>query len=42
MFKRIQFGKIIPIEVSFSHTAAFKLGGLFDVLALFSTSGINL
>ena len=25
-----------------SHTAAFKLGGLFDILALFSTSRINL
>ena len=25
-----------------AHTAAFKLGGLFDILALFSTSRINL
>ena len=27
---------------AWSHTAAFKLGGLFDILALFSTSRINL
>jgi len=25
-----------------AHTAAFKLGGLFDILALFSISRVNL
>ena len=29
----------VPLRVA--HTAAFKLGGLFDILALFSISMVN-
>ena len=28
-------------SITISHTAAFKLGGLFDILALFSISMVN-
>ena len=32
---------LYPIS-AFSHTAAFKLGALFDILALYSISRVNL
>jgi len=33
--------KVVRV-VTLAHTAAFKLGGLFDILALFSISRLNL